>query len=377
MSLIIWVTHVIYHVYITLKVPNLPKQRDIPHCLNMPKRLLCLWPGADYPDYFPDEILACIILEAYDWRVTTVAHYEELMEHRTVSLQFNNVIVSLVVPYLREIPGRIVDCFTIDRLLVFKSLTCITLKPDHEKRKQYDALFTGLPLLSVVRIDQRSNDYWSEKAEERLALALKRCQTLTDLTLIMVSQMPIDALLPLTQLHTLHLVQCRAPYILDTLSNLTELKILQEDGAYWGRENELLSPATFAMYMPNLRNLRLRHDQPVYNLERLTKLEMLSIGEEDPIGAITDDTLGKLSLLTKLTLCGHTHVTDEGLRLATQLKDLDLRECPWFSTRAIETLHNLEHLLLYGKGGAHGGDGVMDVDVVSEILPGCEVDRFW
>lgn len=343
----------------------------------MTKRLLDLWPRVDYPDYFPDEVIARLLLEAYDLRVGNVTQYETLMEMRTVSFQFNNVIVTLVVPYLRKIPRQVVDRLTINRLLVFKSLTCITLKPNIWKRANSNLLFTGLHLLSVVKIDNYDAGTASTKAQERLAVALRHCPTLTALTLIAVSHMPSDALSPLTQLCALHLIQCRAAYSLDTLSNLTELKILQEDGAYWGREDEILLPDTFALHMPNLRRLHLRHDQPVYHLDRLTKLEMLSIGEEDPIGAITDETLGKLSLLTKLTLCGHTQVTDEGLRCATQLKHLDMRECPWFSTRAVETLHNLKYLLLYGKGGAHGGDGLMDVDEVSALLPGCDVDRYW
>ncbi len=304
----------------------------------MAKRLLPLWPREIDPDYFPDEVVALFITTAYGLHFTWCDTYDKFMALRTVSWQFNNVIVTHVVPSLRELPCAVVNLLAINRLCVFKGLTNIELLARSANLK----LFSSLPRLTTLTIEP----YYGHEEVDYAALAssLTQCHSLTDLTLNRIQWMAEDALLPLTQLRALRLQNCRTRYSLTTLSALTDLEI-RNDFAF---RDEIYLPDTFALCMPHLRWLKLHWDQPVYHLESLTALEALDIGEP-PQAALTDDLLIKLTRLKELRLCSMTHVTDEGLRRATQLTSLDLRECPDFTTRAVETLCNLEWLMILAK----------------------------
>lgn len=329
--------------------------------LGMPKRLLEL--TDDETMQFPDEILCELVLQAYHaGYLDSDEELRELLALRKTSQQYARVIKKCVIPRIWRLAPESVWKMPLGKLFAYSGLEELELRTQYVKNKELGyllmlGLLPRLRRLTVVRWPKRGGDDDSRE----IARALPLATALIELTLDHIWSMPIDALEMMTQLRALRLRDCRTAFNISHLNALTELDVQNNDGAYYGYMRDLWQRSLFAEKLPSLRVLVLPSSQRVDHLERMTALERLSL--ESGVD-LDDDTLTRLTTLTELTLPHDAPVSDHGLAQMTQLRCLDISECPWFTLNAIEPLQQLEYLLVFGE------EGKIDIDEAIEVLPG-------
>lgn len=184
-------------------------------------------------------------------------------------------------------------------------------------------------------------------------------QTLRELSLDNINGLPSGSLQPLAKLRNLELLdlgyldgsQLKGSDV-SFLPRLTQLKSLS-------LENDLAF-AGFMKYIQPLRNLESLSvcccdvdNDGVKNLAQLKKLNTLKISVNKRLNDKCISTLVGLPDLSILNLAG-TSITNDGLQrlsAASQLRELDLSECPYISEYAVHRLQaKLQHCHILFRG---------------------------
>ena len=267
-----------------------------------------------YEVWLPDEVVCSLILWAFDFRLRTVAEYEELRAMRAVSRRFRDIINDCVRPQLRELPDEVVARMSEREVLKFRHLGRLVL---------------------------------STKTPQLTGALLPALHDLEDVTIRTVTKKVYTISVDVTdeQVRALHRARRLEFEQIEEGGALSDAAL---DGLIWVEEltlfNTLFSDGCLAP-MRNLRKLRLSENQKVRDLSALA--QSLTWLELWTAWWITDETLRALTNLRVLAIDGNgDEFSERVLDEMAELRGLDVRDCGWVTDRTLRPLFLLESLLL-------------------------------
>lgn len=254
---------------------------------------------------WPDDVLCYTLLYLFPGLAIKTAHdFARLQALQRVSRQFNRIITTQVVPVLQNCARD-----------VFASLS-----------EPWRVRFTGLTSLCLFDLDPPV-DFGLYRHLRRLDAWCTR-------------EASLRSLLPLTQLHELHI--CVAALTTLRLDGMTGLRKLVVMGTKHCSRLAHLSALT-ALEALELNRAQLVHPDELTALHRLRDLSF------NPLNRLRDRDLVPLTQLHRLNLSYNTYISDATLYALTQLRELDLAYDDRITEAALYGLTQLHTLRLDGN----------------------------